>query len=276
MGRNFFITLGVCLALLIPEHSYAQNNSSSFFGVQDGLFAITKKREETFADVGLSYVYRDGYVGSEETESLVLPYVRADYKGRLFINPALGAGIYWRNTDNFRFSSSLNFETGRDDEDAPILGENGDLDSSFSAVNAARVYLPFAGIDIVSTVPFTGDFDGARLDVLLSTEFYPFKGLRITPGVRATLGTSDWVNSLYGVDADDIAAEGASPTLEAFDADSGLIAFGAHTAAYWDVTRNYQIVGVVNYSNLRSDARDSPLSPDNNGLTVALALVRSF
>ena len=268
-------TLTSALLLSAPQTAFAGNGS--FFGAQDGLFAISESNADSFADLGVAFVHRDEFVGSEETENRVLPYVRADYKGRLFVNPATGGGVYWRNTDNFRFSTSINWQTGRDDEDAPLLEDEGDVTGSVTVVNAARFYSPYAALDLLSSVPITGGFDGARFDALLSTEIKPIEGLRITPGVRATFGTSGWINTLYGIDDDTLAElEQAPASLTAFDADSGLIAFGAHAAAYYELPRDYQLIGVVNYSNLRSDARDSPLSPENSGLTLTVGLAKHF
>lgn len=275
--RHFSWISAVCTCLsltALPTPAIAQD-AGSFFGAQDGLFAISEKRERTFIDAGVAYVNRAPFVGSEETDNLVLPFARADYKGRLFINPALGAGVYWRNSDNLRVSTSINFALGRDGEDTPIIGEGGEINSSFTVTNAIRYYLPFAAFDAISTIPFTGDFQGARLDTLLTTEIKPIKGLRITPGVRATFGTAGWINSLYEVEAADLAAidvVGINP----FEADGGLLALGVHTAAYYELPRDFQLIGVVNYSALQSDAADSPLSIDNGGLTLALGIAKHF
>jgi len=258
----------------------AAQSADGFFGAQDGLFAISEKRERTFIDAGVAYVNRATYVGSEETDNLVLPFARADYKGRLFINPALGAGVYWHNTDNLRVSTSVNYALGRDGDDTPLIGDGGEIDSSFTVTNALRYYLPIAAFDAIATVPFTGDFEGARLDTLLTTEIKPIKGLRITPGMRATFGTAGWIGSLYNIDPSDITGSDLPPVdiagLEAFQADGGLLALGAHTAAYYELPNNFQLIGVVNYSALQNDAKDSPLSIDNSGLTLALGIARHF
>lgn len=250
-------------------------NADGFFGTQGGLLAISEKRERTFLDAGVAYVNRAPYIGSEDTDNLVLPFARADYKGRLFINPALGAGVYWRNTDNLRISTSLNFAAGRDTEDTPFIGEAGEITSSFTVTNALRYYLPFAAVDAIATVPFTGDFQGARFDTLLTTEIKPFKGLRITPGVRATFGTSGWTGTLYDISAEKAEAVGLLG-VDGFSSDGGLLAVGGHTAAYLELPNNFQLIGVANYSALQNDAKDSPLSPDNNGLTLALGLAKHF
>ncbi|MEP6342937.1 MAG: hypothetical protein ABJ275_06435 [Maricaulaceae bacterium] len=39
---------------------------------------------------------------------------------------------------------------------------------------------------------------------------------------------------------------------------------------------NLELVGVANDSLLQSDAKDSPLSPDKGGLTLAISLAKHF
>lgn len=267
----------LCLStlMLITSLPAGAQESSSFFGEQDGLFAISEKQAETFIDIGGAVVNRTPFVGSEDSDTIVLPFARADYKGRLFINPAIGAGIYWRNTDNLRLSTSLNLSLGRDAEDTPIIGEGGEIDSSVTVTNALRYYLPFAAFDAVATVPFTGGFEGARFDTLLTTEVKPIKGLRITPGVRATFGTAGWINSLYEIEEADLAAID-SVGIDPFSAGSGVLALGFHTAAYYELPNDYQLIGVLNYSALQDDAKDSPLSVRDSGVTLALAIAKHF
>ncbi|MEP6342936.1 MAG: hypothetical protein ABJ275_06430 [Maricaulaceae bacterium] len=79
-----------------------------FLGEQDGLFAISRKYDSTYPDAGIADVNRSPYLGSEDTEDLIFPYVRDHYKGHLFINPATDAGACWRNIDNLRLSISVN------------------------------------------------------------------------------------------------------------------------------------------------------------------------
>lgn len=268
---SFVLTLGVNS---LASTAYA-GSFDAFFGEQDGLFAISAQRDDTFLDVGVAYINRPTYVGSGETENQILPYARGDYKGRLFVNAATGAGVYWRNTDNIRVSTSVNWAVGRGDDETPFLGEQGEVDGSVTIVNAVRFYLPFAALDAISSIPVTGDYDGASLDTLLTTEFLPFEGLRITPGVRASFGTSGWINTLYGVEEDALAAANIVD-IDPFEADSGLLALGVHAAAYYQLPNDFELIGIVNYSLLQDDAKDSPLSPDNDGFTVSLAIAKHF
>ncbi len=249
---------------------------ATFAEAQTSIFDIPPDKAESSASLGVAAVSLDSYTGSDETDLLVLPYVNATYKGRVFINPALGAGIYAINNDKFRLGAAANVAFGRDGEDTPFVGtsyeEEFDVKTGASGKVFARAYLPFAAFDVVGTIPVGGDQEGAKLDTLLTTQVKPIKNLTLTPGVRATFNTGDWLDTNYGINARQAAASGLAP----ISYDDGLSTLGAHVAGYYKLGDNYEIVGVVNHSWLVGDIKDSPLTPQNTGLTVALGIARKF
>lgn len=243
---------------------------------QTNWFEIPPEQAESFADIGVAGVSRETYVGSENSDLIVLPYVNASYKGRFFINPAVGAGVYAINNSKFRLGASANLALGRDGQDTPFAGTTYEdafkVDSSVTGNVFARIYLPFAALDVVGTLPIGGDLNGARLETLLTTEIRPIKNLRLTPGVRATFNTGGWLDTNYGINAQQAAASGLAP----LSYDSELSTLGAHVAGFYKLSNNYEIVGVVNHSWLVGDVKSSPLTPQNTGLTVALGVARKF
>lgn len=238
----------------------------------DGLFSVDPERDLTYADVGVAAITRDTYVGSGESDAFVLPFVSAEYKGRFYIKPALGAGMYIINKPNLRLTSGATLALGRDSESVPILGRAGKLSTSVVTNMSARYVLPFAAVDVLGQLPVSGDMNGARVDVFMTTSITPIEGFRITPGVRASYQSAGWLNSLYGVSNAQSLASGVSP----FNLDGQFSTLGAHAAAYLTVTENWEVVGAVNYSRLMKDVTDSPLVNSRNGLTAALGLARKF
>lgn len=263
------IFMATAATMICGQYAHAQN--------QDSIFTIPDSQNDSFADVGVAGVIRDTYVGSGETDTLVLPFVNAEYKGRLFFKPGLGAGVYAIKNDKLRLSASGNLALGRDTEDTPFkdLGLDEDLlelNSTITLSIAGRYYLPFGAIDVLGTIPVGGDLDGQRVDTLFTSELKPIKNLRITPGVRATYQSAGWLNSIYGVNSNQAAALGT----DTFDVGGQIATVGAHAIAYYQLPRNFEIVGVVNYSRLLGDIQDSPLVAENNGLTLALGIARQF
>ena len=255
--------------LLAPTAGYAQ----------DSIFSIAEDQQETFADVGVAGVYRDTYVGSDEDEFFVLPYVNAQYKGRLFANAGLGAGAYAIRNKNFRLGASVNYTLGRDGEDTPLDNDAFEVDAGFSANLSSRIYTPVAAIDIIASKPFTGDLDGFEVSTLVTTEFYAFNdALRVTPGVRATYQSEDYLDSLYGISASQLASlslpVGSDVTTQSFDSEFSTL--GAHVLAYYDLNDDYQLIGTFNYSRLVGDVKNTTLAPSNSGIVASFAIARTF
>lgn len=252
------------IALVLASSATAQSNTS--------LFEISDSQTYTFADFGASVALRDTYLGSDITETLFLPYANATYKGRYFILPSLGAGVHLISNDKIRLSGSVNYVLGRDGEDTLFDNEAFDLEDSLSLNAATRIRLPFAALDIVGTVPVTGDIEGSKVDVLLTTQIEPLDNLKINPGIRASYASSDWLNSYYGVSNTQSTLTG----LTASSLDSDVSNYGAHVVAYWTITEDYEIIGSAIYSKLIGDAKDSLLSPKSDGVTFTLGFARKF
>jgi len=268
--RNLYLGVLATLALSQSLTTFA------WAGELENIFTVSEAENETYLDIGVAGVLRDAYVGSDEVDYLVLPYATGEYKGRFFVNPALGAGIHFINNDKFRVSAAAGYSLGRDDEDTPFVAANDafKVDASFTGNVAVRYLLPFASLDVIGTIPVSGDLEGARLDTLLTTELNPTPNFRITPGVRATFMTHDWLNTLYEITPQQAIAAGLSQTLSF--SDGGLSTLGAHTAAYFTISEDYELVGIINYSLLVGDVKDSPLTPRNSGLTAAIGISRTF
>jgi len=253
--------------------------AASWVQAQSSIFDIPESQQLSFVDLGIAAVSREVYVGAGKSETSVLPYVNGQYKGRYFVNPGLGIGAYAIRKDKFRLAGSVHYNLGRDGEDTPLNGEAFDLDGGFTAKLSTRLYTPISAIDVIGSVPLNGDLEGYRIDTLMSTEFYLFdRALRITPGVRATFHSGKYLDALYGISDAQLAALSLpldSPiTATSFDSEASTL--GAHAVAYYDVNDAIQLVGIVNYSRLIGDVKDTALAPDKDGITAAVAIARKF
>lgn len=244
---------------------------------QDSIFTIPDSQNASYADIGVAGIIRDTYIGSTESETRVAPYIKAEYKGRLFFKPGLGAGLYAIKNNRVRLSFSGNVAFGRNTADTPFRDQGFDpalfeLDDTVTATIAGRYNLPIGVIDVIGTIPVGGDLDGQRIDALFTTQIKPFKKLRITPGVRSTYQSSGWINSIYGIDG----AQATALGTDTFDLGGQFATIGAHAIAYYQLPNNYEFISLVNYSRLIGDVQDSPLVDTNNGLTAAIAIAKKF
>ena len=266
------------------------------------IFDIPDSERETYIDVGAAVLSRAAYVGSEEQDTNIYPYLAGEYEGRLFFNPAVGAGVNLINDGTMQLAAIGTFASGRDADDTPFVFEPDDdaavnvaaslplpqtdavkdafeLDGSFVAGGHFNILLPVARFDVTAVTPVTGDIEGLRTDFALTTRI-PIGPVFVAPGVRATWTSDSWTESYYGFTSEQVdllAAQGLfSPDfLEATEVDDAWT-LGAHVLATWEVVDDVNIIGALNYSALQGDAKDSPFSPDNSGLTAVAGIAKRF
>ena len=274
---------------------FAGPASAQMFDIPDG-------ERESFVDLGVAVLSRDAYVGSEESDFNVLPFVAGEYEGRVFLNPAIGAGVNLINDGTMQLAAIGGYATGRDADDTPFVFDPDDdspvnvtsslplpqtdavedafeLDGSFTVGGHFNILLPVARFDVTAVTPVTGDIEGLRTDFALTTRL-PVGPVFIAPGVRATWTSDSWTESYYGFTSEQVdllAAQGLfSPDfLEATEVDDAWT-LGAHVLATWEVVDDLNIIGALNYSALQGDAKDSPFSPDNSGLTAVAGIAKRF
>ena len=253
---------------------------------QDGLFDISEDDRNTFLDLGGAVVSRAAYVGSEETDTDVFPYLAFEYEGRVFGNAAQGLGVNLINRDGLQVAATGFYASGRDTNDTPFGGEVTtpeleeafDLGSSFTAGGLVSYRFPYAQAELQAQVPVTGDVEGWRLDASLATRIPPLEkmlgeGTIIAPGVRATYLDDEWTESYYGVTTAQAVAAGLPV---GYDADGGFNSYSLFGLTSITLASDITLVGVANYTFLAGDAKDSPLSPDNNGLTLVAGIAKRF
>ena len=264
------------------------------------IFTVAPSRAESYLDLGAAVLTRPAYLGSEEQLTNIYPYIGGEYKGRLFLNPAQGAGLYLINKEKLQVTTFATLASGRDAEETGLFdGDDSlafapdspgreaaedalELKTSVLASAGLRYRFKYALLDIAAALPVTGDAQGFRTEVGLATKipYEPF-GIAVFPGVRATFTSDDWNNVYYGIDA----AQSAATGLDTFEVDGGLSALGATAFVTWDglsemLSENLgggiQVIGVANYSWIQGDLKDSPLTPKDKGLLAVVGVAKRF
>lgn len=266
------LTSGLALALLGAQTASAQT----------GFFDVSADKAETYASVGGAVLSRPLYLGSEDSETSLLPYVDAEYKGRFYIKPVLGAGIHAVNNDWLRVSAGVGFLYGRDVEDSDTLSRLNqlDIDDALTVNIGARLNMKYAVLDILSLTPMTGDAEGSQFDISLITQLDPTDKLRINPGIRATAMTEDMINQRYGFRPRPAAStneriKALTPDRFTFTGD-GTQSVSAFVAGYYQLGSDYEIIGIANYSQLVDPISDSRVVETKDGATFSVALARKF
>ncbi|MBM2577374.1 MipA/OmpV family protein [Jannaschia sp. Os4] len=100
----------------------------------------------------------------------------------------------------------------------------------------------------------------------------PTDRLTLRAGPRALFGTDDYAATYFGVTA----AESAASGLAAFDPDGGLISTGAEFGAGYRLGGGWGIDAAIRYERLRGDAKDSPITLDDEQVSASIGVTRRF
>lgn len=83
----------------------------------------------------------------------------------------------------------------------------------------------------------------------------PTDALTLSAGPRVNFGGGDFMDTYFGISADEAAASG----LPAYDPNGGLTSVGMELSARYDISERWGVEGVAAYDRLIDDARDSPI-----------------
>jgi len=245
---------------------------SSTAMAQESIFAISEKQDKTYIDLGISALSTPEYLGSDDDQVRILPFINAEYKGRLFLNPYQGAGVNLINDGKFRVSGSAYFAPSRKSEDTPFTDPSFDIDGGALARASARYLWKYAAFDVTGSVPVFGDMEGAEVEFRATTLLPISDTIRIGPSIFAGYQTSDWLNTLYGVNTEQALAAG----LTELSYSDGFGTYGAAATAFVKLPADLSMIGILSYTKLDGSLKDSPLTPRNDGIMGAVAISKRF
>jgi MipA family protein len=161
--------------------------------------------------LGLGVSRTPAYLGSDERKTRALPLIAARWRSGWF------AGI---NGVGYRFNAGqplsgglrLNFDRGRDEDDADALLGMGDIDArpEIGAFANWRI-LPGWGLSSALHYGSGNDRDGLLLDIGARGMMPLTPTVRLTAGVGATFANTKSMQSLFGVTAEQSLTSGYSP-----------------------------------------------------------------
>lgn len=100
--------------------------------------------------------------------------------------------------------------------------------------------------------------------------YRPTDQLTLKAGPRILLVDDGYAQTYFGVTA----AEQAASGFAAFDARGGIISAGARAEATYAINNDWEIVGTLQYEQLRADAADSPITQSDDQISGRIVLTR--
>ena len=231
---------------------------------------------------GVAGVITPEYLGSDDDEFLVLPYLEVnDFKGLDFFGTALTYRLIEAGTGegigkwSLRVGPRIAYQRGRDSDDSPTLTGFEDVDGSLPIGGYVRSTLGPVGFVVNAGQDVIGGHDGFIVDASVGTAYDGGK-FGIQPSATISWGDSNYNEAFFGVTPEQSEASG----LTAFDIGSGFSSYAFNVIAWYQITDNYQLGAFASYREFFDDAEDSPIlqAPDGstNGLFAGVSLTRKF
>jgi outer membrane protein len=98
------------------------------------------------------------------------------------------------------------------------------------------------------------------------------EALVVTPNVFLTYADDDYTDTYFGVNAKN---EGTSG-LDRYKAESGLKDVGTRIVAHYTPWEQWGIMGIVSYSALLEDAKDSPIVDEGDDTQIFFGLMATY
>ncbi|MDP3230911.1 MAG: MipA/OmpV family protein [Acidovorax sp.] len=220
------------------------------------------------------------YAGGDSRKNSLRPAWAIEYgrfrlstsRGSAFMGHGLrpresGASATLAESDRFHLSASLRIDKGRDGSDAPILVGLPSVRSTLRArVSGGYALTERWSVGAGVSQDILGRDGGAQLSTSLGYTWPVTEQTKVTFGAGASFGDRKYLRGHFGVpDA------GPSP-LPAFSPGVGLYSVDAGVEVMSAINRHWVVFGAARVSQLKGDARRSPLTIEPTGYSVSLGL----
>ncbi len=234
--------------------------------------------------LGMAYAVSPSYAGSDERKSRLRPVLALQY-GRFRLSSSRGSSVLRHGLDTrgsgasatlierdrFNISASLRIDNGRDASDATRLAGLPEVRTTLRG----RMTLGYALTDRWSagasvSQDLLGRSGGAQFNTGLQYALNLSPQTRFNVGIGAAMGDATFMRSQFGVPD---SASGMGSALAPFTPGGGLYSVDAGMGVMTAISRRWVAFGAVTLSQLRGDARRSPLTvrPNSYSATAGIA-----
>lgn len=234
------------------------------------------------ANVGAIALYSSEYLGSNEEELTVLPFLDVhNYKGFDLFGTTLSYRALETGTGqglgkwSLRAGPSLSYLPGRNSSDSETLNGLDDVDGSLLAGGYIRSTLGPVGFRLDAGQDIINGSDGFSAIASVGTSL-PLGKLSFRPSASAFYGSSKFNEAFFGIDAEQSAASGLAQN----DVSSGIYSYSVNLVGYYPITDKWRANFVGSYRWFTDEADDSPIitaeDGSDNGLFVGFGFTREF
>lgn len=203
--------------------------------------------------VGGGAMYEAEYEGSDDLTVMPIPFAIFTYGEWLEIDPT-GVTITPFSQGDFKLSTKVGYESGRDEGDNSALRGLGDID--FAATIGAKVSYGWGPVELYAGVDQTlGGSDSLLGTIGVGYSAPVSEKLILQANVEAILANEKHMQAYFGVNA----AQSAASGLNQYKAGAGLKRIDVSASATYLLNEHWLIRGEAGLGILTGDATDSPI-----------------
>ena len=244
----------------------------------DGYYEAQQPREWT-VQLGGGVMASPEYLGSDEMETDVVPFVRVEYQDVVTFSVPEGLNVkvlqaQGVNGGIWEGEVGVGYDFGREEDDSDNLTGLGDVDDA--ALLQAKLTHKHSAADVsVQFRQALGGHDG--FDVTAAVErgvMLPQYHTVVKYGANIVYGSDDKMEAYHGITAAQAAASPRYNTV--YTPDAGFQTTGVNIMASRKVTPEWSLTGIAAADVLLGDAADSPLTEEELQLSVGAFLSYTF
>ncbi len=230
--------------------------------------------------LGVGAIHAPEYLGSDESESQPLPLVNIRYQ-RFFFGgtpgsglPGPGLGVYLHESEALTLGAVLTRDLGdpREESDDHRLQGLGDIDATTRAGLFGSYRAGWFSLNANVLSDIGGNEQGTTVSLDAKATYRPSQKLQLSAGPGITWGSSDYMQTFFGIDQSQAVHSAYSP----YDVGSGVSLLRFSIGANYQLASRWALGANLTAARLQGDAADSPIVRDKNQNSYAVFLMYRF
>ena len=224
--------------------------------------------------VGLGFGFAPDYEGSDDSQGIPMLMLKGKYdSGRSFTLMGTNLRVNLVPSSQYSFGPVVNYRQGRDDVENDQVYAMKDIDDAlelglYGMIDVNNFML---GAEFLADV--SDEHDGMLGKVSVGYRWKAASSLTIIPMVYSTYADGDYMDTYFGINA----GNRGTSTLPNYEADSGFKDVGITLSADYAFSEQWGLSGLLAYSALLNDAKDSPIVDDEgDDKQVTLGLMGTY
>jgi outer membrane scaffolding protein for murein synthesis (MipA/OmpV family) len=269
LRKILFLSLSLLTVLSVSAH--AENTVGPNSEDIDRSRPQTEDKNWNF-ELGLGVMYGPKYEGSDNYTVSPFPNISVEYKnGLFFVDGGDGIGSYFLQDDNYKLGASIGFAMGRDeDDDKENLRGMGDIDTG--AVGNLMGEYDFGPITISGKLTKGNEDYGMTAEADIGKMFSVSEKLMVMAKIGIKWADEDHMTTYFGVSPTQAARSGYTR----YEVESGFQSVGVSVGAFYNLTKSWDVMLMVNADQLIGDAADSPITKQEFQPMVVLGTSYKF